>query len=148
TDAAVEGSASGLTDYARSLTADQAPPGTKLQGLQLNHFQSTELIVDWIGWNLHAATQTSDSAFPDLPRFWFKYDPDSPAERTKAKYYILNKKYPRYGPTAPISLGNDGFGNGYFQSIDQNAHLRRDRMSVDVEEDCRRTRPSIRMRVF
>ena len=123
TDAAVEGSASGLTDYARSLTADQAPPGTKLQGLQLNHFQLTELIVDWIGWNLHAATQTSDSAFPDLPRFWFKYDPDSPAERTKAKYYILNKKYPRYGPTAPISLGNDGFGNGYFQSIDQNAHL-------------------------
>jgi hypothetical protein len=74
------GTVDGLTPVAAVLTQDQGPGRAPLQDYQqrklaLSHFRGTDLVVDWIGWNLPGTrTDTRDTEFPELGRFRFADD--------------------------------------------------------------------------
>lgn len=58
TDASVGGSSSGLTEYASLIDGSE----NTYRYNSYNHFEATDLVVDWIGRNVGAETWTSDVA--------------------------------------------------------------------------------------
>ena len=74
------GEVQGLTDVAAFLTQDQGPDGRpvlpyKQEKRIMSHFRGTDLIVDWIGWNMPGTrTDTRDTEFSELGRYRFPDD--------------------------------------------------------------------------
>jgi hypothetical protein len=75
TDAWISPGVTGVTDWASSYDNFKVPTRN------YDQFTGTELVVDWIGRNLKARNDTSDTYFPagTFKRFWFADDPRNPS---------------------------------------------------------------------
>jgi len=91
TDAWISPGVTGVTDWACSYDNFKVPTRN------YDQFTGTELVVDWIGRNLNARNDTSDTYFPagTFKRFWFADDPRNPSYKPEGNtiaYFRLNQQ--------------------------------------------------------
>jgi hypothetical protein len=124
----VFGVVNGFTPTAEVYTGNLGPGGRPIGNYTkgsrtLSHFQGTDLVIDWMGWNFPGTrTATRDTEFPDLKRFRFQLDgrgrDGEDSVRIQVADYSWGEKrgfwrYPAPSSSEPVimlTLKNDTYG--------------------------------------